>query len=247
MTWLQLALGLAATDAKLIARDRFLAFILAYALVISAAVRFGAPPLAELLLAKYQLDIVPYYPLLSSFIVFTVGSGMVGVVLGFILLEAREARLIDALAVTPLTFDRFLTYRTATPVAVAVLLNPICVVVAGVGLPGPLATIVIAAAGALVAGLMTLSLATFADNKVQAFAVMKIINGVFSLPMVAYFISPPWQYVFGLFPPFWLFKAWWVAADGGLWWPHAVVGIVTNLALVVWLQRRFARAVHHES
>lgn len=248
MTWLEITRGLVVTDFKQIARDRFLAFTLAYSIFLALAVRLGVPRLANLLAQRYAIDIVPYYGLISSFIALTLGASMVGLMLGFLLLEARETRVIEALAVSPVTFDRFLTYRVTMPMVLAVALNPLCAWIGGIGLPGPVPLLALALVGVLFAGLGTLALATFSDNKVQAFAVMKIISGVGMVPVAAYFIDEPLQLFFGVFPPYWVFKAWWVAVDGGsTWWLYAVVGVVTNIVFLCWLRRRFERLLHKGS
>jgi len=245
MTWLGIVRGLVITDAKQIARDRFLLFISFYSLFLALAVRFGVPPLAALLLERYGIDFVPYYGLIASFVALTLGGSMVGLVLGFLLLDARESRVIEALSVTPVTFDRFLSYRIAMPMVLAVALNPLCAVLAGIGLPGPIPMLALSLVGVLFAGQSTLALATFADNKVQAFAIMKMISSAGMIPMAAYFVGEPWQFLFGLFPPYWLFKGWWVAVEGGSsWWLYAGIGVVTNLALLWWMKRRFVRLVH---
>jgi hypothetical protein len=188
------------TDAKRIGRDRFLAFICAYGIILSLVIRFSAAPLSRLLLSRYGIELPAYYPLIASFVALTLGSTMVGIVLGFVLLEARESRVLDMLA--------------------------------------------IGAAGMLFAGICTLALASFADNKVQAFAVMKMISGCSMLPLAAYFVDEPLQYAFGLFPPYWLVKAWWVAVEGGAWGVHLGVGIASNGLLLLWMARRFERTVH---
>ena len=63
--------------------------------------------------------------------------------------------------------------------------------------------------------------------------------------MVAYFIDDPLQVLFGVFPPYWLFKAWWVAVEAGsTWWLYALVGLISNSVLLWWMKRRFERALH---
>ncbi len=248
MTWLEITRGLVVTDVKQISRDRFLGFVLGYSIVLAVAVRFGVPRLAVVLMDQYGIDLVPYYSLISSFVALTMGSGMVGLVLGFLLLEARETRVIEALSVSPVTFERFLSYRVALPMVLALGLNPLCAWIAGIGLPalGPL--LALSVVGVLFAGIATLTLATFADNKIQAFAVMKLVSGTSMVPLAAKFMPEPAQYLCGLFPPYWLFKAWWVAADGGAtWWIYAVVGAITNTLLLKWMKRRFERLVHKGS
>ena len=169
MTWLQISRGLLVTDFKQIARDRFLVFIFAYSIILALGVRLGVPRLSGVLAQRYALDIVPYYGLISSFTALTLGGSMVGLVLGFLLLEARETRVIEALSVSPVTFDRFLTYRVAMPMVLAVGLNPLCAWIGGIGLPSLGPMLALAVVGVLFAGIGTLALATFSDNRVQAF------------------------------------------------------------------------------
>ena len=245
MTWIEIARGLAVTDAKQIARDRFLGFILGYSIFLAIAVRFGVPPLAAWLSNNHEFDLAPHYGLITGFVALTMGASMVGVVLGFLLLEARESRVLEALSVSPVTFDRFLTYRIVGSMAAAAVLNPLCAILAGIGLPafGPM--MVISVVAVLFAGISTLALATFSDNKVQAFAIMKMISGVGLVPMAAYFVAEPLQFLFGFFPPYWLFKAWWVAVEGDpRWWMYTALGLVTNLGLLWWMKSLFERKVH---
>jgi hypothetical protein len=54
-----------------------------------------------------------------------------------------------------------------------------------------------------------------------------------------WFIQSGWNLAFGLLPPYWAAKAFWVASDNGIWWPYVVVGIVYNVAVAVPLFRRF--------
>lgn len=245
MTWLEIARGLVVTDAKYIARDRFVSFVFGYVLFLAFAVRFGVPPLTGVLIERYGVDIQPYYGLIASTVALSIGAGTVGILLGFLLLEARETRIVDAVSVSPLTFDRFLAYRIGVPMVVAMAINPLCAWICGFGQPPVLPMLVISLIAMLFGGLGTLALASFADNKVQAFAVMKIISGLSMLPLAGYFVPEPYQFGFGLFPPYWLFKAWWVAEAGGsLWWLYAAVGAVTNVGFLWWMKRRFERAVH---
>jgi fluoroquinolone transport system permease protein len=244
VSWLTIGRALVSADAKRIARDRFLAFIFGYGVILSLVVRFAAAPLSRVLMDRYGIDLPPHYPLIASFVALTLGSTMVGIVLGFVLLEARESRVLEALAVSPLTFRPYLGYRLGVAMALAVGLNPACAAIAGIGLPSLGAMLAIGAGGMLFAAICTLALATFSDNKVQAFAVMKTISGASMLPLAAYFVDEPLQYLFGLFPPYWLVKAWWVAVAGGPWWVHLTIGLLTNGAMLLWMARRFEAELH---
>jgi hypothetical protein len=40
------------------------------------------------------------------------------------------------------------------------------------------------------------------------------------LPLIPWFIESPWHLAFGVLPPYWAAKAFWVASAGGTWWPY---------------------------
>jgi fluoroquinolone transport system permease protein len=102
---------------------------------------------------------------------------------------------------------------------------------------------------AIVAGLsapiLALVLAIAAPNKVAGFAVVKVMNAVNLLPVVAYFVSRPLQFAAGVFPTYWPMRAVWSAAAGEPYGTHLVIGAVISavaLLLAIWLfDRRLLR------
>ena len=88
-------------------------------------------------------------------------------------------------------------------------------------------------------------IATAAPNKVAGFAVVKVLNAVNLLPLAAYFLPVPLQYVAGVLPTYWPMRALWSAAAGE---PLAVVltlGLIVGASALVaaaWLfDRRLLR------
>jgi fluoroquinolone transport system permease protein len=59
------------------------------------------------------------------------------------------------------------------------------------------------------------------------------------LPCLPWFIDSAWNLAFGVLPPYWAAKAFWVASDHGAWWPYLLVGVIYNLAVARPLFRRF--------
>ncbi len=98
--------------------------------------------------------------------------------------------------------------------------------------------------GAFGAPFMALALAVFADNKVTGFATMKVLNAVQILPLVAYFVPEPRQYLMGFWPTYWPMKIVWLAAEGRPYALPLMIGLVINslaLGLLLW---RFRKIVH---
>jgi fluoroquinolone transport system permease protein len=59
------------------------------------------------------------------------------------------------------------------------------------------------------------------------------------LPCLPWFIDSQWNLAFGVLPPYWAAKTFWVASEHGTWWPYLVAGTVYNLAVAWLLFRRF--------
>ena len=119
----------------------------------------------------------PYYALIAGGFLMT-APGIVGMVIGFLLLDERDARTLAALRVTPLSMRRYLAYRVTLPLLVGTLSTLIGYPLIGIS-PLPLSALVpIAMVAGLAAPLLALVLAIAAPNKVAGFAVVKVLNGV---------------------------------------------------------------------
>jgi len=252
MQMTQLAPTLGRNDVKLIGRDRFLIFMFAFAVIIAVVLRFSLPPLDRYLAetgvlpnATIALRLADFYPMLVAFFALFEGALLVGSVFGFMLLDEKDDHTITAMLVTPVSLEQYLLYRVGLPVVLAFFIVLSMVLFIGQALL-PLGHLVLLAAGAaLTAPIVALFFATFAENKVQGFALSKFggIAGWFILG--GWFVPEPWQWLFGLFPPFWVSKAYWMALEGrALWWVVLLVGVVLQAGLMFLLMRRFDQVAH---
>ena len=79
-----------------------------------------------------------------------------------------------------------------------------------------------------------------ASNKIQGIAMIRALGMLIAgLPCLPWFIDSAWNLAFGVLPPYWAAKAFWVASDHGMWWPYLVVGVVYNLIIAWLLLQRF--------
>jgi fluoroquinolone transport system permease protein len=243
MNGLSIFFKLAPVDWKNVRRDSLLMWIPVIPLLLALLIRWGAAPLTEALLRTTGFDLTPWYPLIMASFVITL-PGLIGTVTGFLLLDERDDGVLDALLVTPVSARAYVGYRVATPLVAGFVMTvasyPIC------GLtPLPWIDLVAAALlGGFGAPFMALYLASFADNKVTGFAMMKLMNAVQILPLLAYFVPPPAQFLFGLIPSYWPMKMVWQSAAGLSYGPYLVSGLAVNIAAVGLLVRRFDRIVH---
>jgi fluoroquinolone transport system permease protein len=218
-------------DSRLVWRDPLLAWVLLLPLGLAALFRVLIPRVAEALSAAVGFDLVPYYPLIMGGYVMT-APGIVGMVIGFLLLDERDARTLSALRVTPLSMRRYLAYRVTLPLlagtATTLIGYPL------IGLTGlPMMTLVpIAAVAALSAPSLALVLAIAAPNKVAGFAVVKLLNTINLLPIVAFFVPPPLQYIAGVLPAFWPMRALWSAGAGEPFVRYLFVGSIVGATAI---------------
>ncbi len=236
-------LAFGANDARNVRRDSMLLTFLLAPLLAVVVLRLAVPLVAAYLDRRYGFDLTPYYPLLLSLFVLGLPGGF-GSLAGFMILDERDDDTLTALRVTPASMSGYATYRISTAITLSFLYTLGCISLTGLA-PGSLLPALIPAAllAGLFSPLVASVLATLANNKVEGLALGKAF-GVFILgPLAAYFINPAWQLLFGILPTYWPAKAFWVAAEGGNYWPYILVGVLYHLLLLVLLLRGFKNRV----
>ena len=244
MTTLQALRVLGPVDLRSVARDSLLVWFLALPIALGLLVRFGFAPVDAWSRAEFSIPLEPYAPLLASYIVLWMPPMIVGFVVGFLLLDERDDGVLDALLVTPVSTAALVAYRVAVPLAAGFVITLLTYPLLGFT-PLPFVDLAAATAlGSFAAPFMALYLASFADNKVSGFAMVKLMNAVQILPLAAFFVEQPAQLAFGLIPTYWPMKMIWLAADHQPYGAYLVTGMVVNVAAVGLLLRRFDRVVH---
>jgi hypothetical protein len=191
------------SEAKSTVRDEILLIITCVPIFLSLLVRFGEPPLRILLieyvdLSRHHLTILAVLASMTPI--------MFGWLIGFKLLDDRDEHTLSAIAVTPLTKQGYIIYRTVLVLALSAFLNTTLLPLTGLtGITlGRLIPISIMAA--FEAPIMALVLAAFAGNKVEGLAVAKFM-GIFSaVPVLPLYIDSPFVYIAGIIPFFWVGK-----------------------------------------
>ncbi len=231
-------------DLRNVRRDPMLVWLTLFPIFIAAVFRWGMPPLTMALQDRYSFDIVPYYPLLLSFLVVTMPA-IVGAIIGFLLLDQRDDLTLTALQVTPLTLRGYLLYRAFAPMVVSAAMTIATLPLTDLVSAGFGALVLYAAVAAPLAPILALFVASLAANKVQGFALMKA-SGVFSWPVViAWFMPQPWQLLMGIVPHYWIAKVVWaIESGGGGCWIFVLVCAVYQGLLLAAFMRRFEKVTH---
>ena len=227
------ALGL--NDLRNVRRDQLLGWMMLVPLLYGIMIRWLVP----LITANIAFDLEPYYPVILGFFGL-MAPILFGMVIGFLLLDERDDGTLLAMRVSPLSLGSYLFYKLFMPSVLSIFMTVAVYAIAGL-MPLDLNAVLPAAlVAALEAPLWALLLATFANNKVQGFALLKGGAGVFLvLPIGAYFIGYPWQMVFWIFPPYWPVKVYWQLVAGAPAWPYVLGGILFHMILLAVLLRAY--------
>jgi fluoroquinolone transport system permease protein len=231
-------------DSRLLWRDPLLGWILALPIGLALLLKPLISRVQEALLAGMGFDLTPYHPLVMGGYLMT-APGMVGMVIGFLFLDERDARTLTALRTTPLSMRQYLAYRVAVPLLLGTASTLIGYPLTGLTPLGLSSLLPIALVAGFSAPILALVLAIAAPNKVAGFAVVKVLNSLNLLPIVAYFVPRPLQFIAGVFPPYWPMRALWSVAAGESHGAYLVIGtVISGLALLLaaWLfDRRLLR------
>ncbi|RDH75224.1 ABC transporter permease [Mycolicibacterium moriokaense] len=222
-------------------RDPLLVMIVLAPVIWTSGVAWLTPVFTEMLARRYGFDLVPYYPLvLTAFLVLT-SVIIVGGLGAFLVLDEVDAGTLAALRVTPVPLRDYFSYRAGTVIAITTVYVLATTYFSGLLAPGMLpALLPIGVLSGLCAVVCLLLIVSVANNKIQGLAMVRGIGMLIAgLPCLPWFIDSAWNLAFGVLPPYWPAKAFWVASAHGTWWPYVAVGAVYNVALAWLLFRRF--------
>ena len=222
-------------------RDPLLWMIVVAPVTWTVGVVVLVPMFTEMLSQRYGFDLVPYYPLvLTAFLLLTsiVITGAIG---AFLVLDEVDAGTLTVLRVTPVPLSTLFVYRAGTVMVVTTIYVIATLSFSGILEPGLVpALIPIGLLAGLSAIVTLLLIVSVASNKIQGIAMVRALGMLIAgLPCLPWFIDSAWNLAFGVLPPYWAAKAFWVASDHGTWWPYLIVGVVYNLAVAWPLFRRF--------
>lgn len=232
--------ALAGNDLRNGYRDSLVVGIALLPWLLVLLVRIMVPGMTRWLAQAHAFDLTPYYPLILSLLFLINIPLYFGAVTGFLILDERDERTLLALRVTPLPMKSYAAYRAVAAVVLGWLYIAITAPLSGL-LPLRLlpAFLMIALPAALLGPALGLFMALIAGNKVEGFAVVKALGVLIVGPLAAYFVGPPWQWIFGALPTYWPARAAWLALAGQGYGPHLAVGLLYFAVILVLLVRRF--------
>jgi fluoroquinolone transport system permease protein len=222
-------------------RDPLLVMIVLAPVIWTSAVALLTPRAADMLAERQGFDLVPYYPaILTAFLLLT-SIIIAGALAAFLVLDEVDAGTLTALRVTPVKLSVFFAYRAVTVIVVTTVYVITTLSFSGILQPGLTGALIpIGLLAGLSAVVTLLLIVAMAGNKIQGLAAVRGLGMLIAgLPCLPFFIDSAWNLAFGVLPPYWAAKAFWVAVDHGTWWPYLLAGFVYNGAVAWPLFRRF--------
>jgi fluoroquinolone transport system permease protein len=222
-------------------RDPLLVMIVLAPAIWTTGVVILVPRFTELVLERYDFDLVSYYPLILTALLLLTSIVIAGALAAFLVLDEVDAGTLTALRVTPVPLSTFFAYRAGTVMAVTTVYVVATLSFSGLLEAGLIPTLIpIGLLAGLSAVVTLLLIVAVASNKIQGIAMVRALGMLIAgLPCLPWFIDSAWSLAFGVLPPYWAAKAFWVASDHGTWWPYLLVGVVYNLAVAWPLFHRF--------
>jgi fluoroquinolone transport system permease protein len=222
-------------------RDPLLISIILAPVIWTTGVAVLTPRATVMLARRNGFDLVPYYPLIMTALLLLTSIIVAGALAAFLVLDEVDGRTLTALQVTPVPLATFFAYRAATVLAVTTIYVMTTLPLSGLLRPHLMPALVPIGLLAGVSAVVTLLLIiAMASNKIQGLAMVRGLGMLIAgLPCLPWFIHSRWNLAFGVLPPYWVAKAFWIASDQGMWWPYLLAGFGYNLVVAWLLFRRF--------
>jgi fluoroquinolone transport system permease protein len=230
-------------DARVIYRDRFMLGMLVYPLVLAVALRFVVPLVSFDDLALYLAPL----PVLFA-------AMLLGMILGFSLIEERENRTWLLLRVLPIGQRTLFLYLLAVSAGLSLPISLAAALIYGMPVADLSFFVAMSAIAGLLAPLSMLSMGALASNKIEGLALSKIVSSAAWFPALAFFLTPAWQLTIAWNPYYWIYLGLLRAYAGperihdlAIYWPDygkltlAVAPAVLCVALSLVLARVYRR------
>ena len=238
-------------DYKLVKRDMFLWFMFVFIIYIGMTLRYLTPWINERFMEQGILpnkttshEFSHYYVLIiSHFVIFT--GGQIGsFISSLLILGERESGTFKALLISPLNPQKYLDYRLILSTLMGFSFILFMFYTINILVLDFLTMLLISLASSLISPMFMLFLLVISKTKVQLFSYGKFISLGGLVVIVSWWMSEPIQYLFGLFPPYWMSKAYWTAVKGdGLWLLYLGIGIIYHLGVILYLRSLFLRKI----
>ncbi len=214
---------------------------------------FGAPAFIYFLgwFVKKLVVWLPDYNIPGLFPLFTAGGIIItpvifSFVIGFVLIDEKESKVLQAIRITPLPWQTFLTYRISFAVVVSLFYGFLAIPLMNLSYIPVQYLIPLIILAALETPVYALVMGIWAKNKAEGMAFGKALGLLSELPMVAYFIKSPIKYAFVLLPSFYPVWAFVLLSQKNTLTGiiFLAVGFIYHVSLIWFLVHKFNKKIY---
>ncbi len=228
---------------RLLLSDTILIAILIGPLIMGVAFRLGTPLLDTLLIQTLDFTLEPYLKHIDFFLLYMTAM-MLGMLLGFFMLEERDEGVIQYYSITPMTGNTYLISRITLPGISVLIYIGIHFLLFTQASYTAIEVLFLSMFLVLQYLLTAMLLLGLAGNKLEGLVVSKML-GLILLPYgIAAFTDGPIRFVFSIFPSFYIGLA--HSEQPPLSYTLLVVlGMIVTIGLIVFMKKRFFAKLYH--
>ncbi|MFA9458894.1 ABC transporter permease [Halalkalibacter sp. AB-rgal2] len=237
-------------DIRSTIRDPLMLLVFTIPFLMYMLVTFGLPYIDQQIVQFSHFQLMDHRVFIIAMIM-TMVPMMVGMLTGYLLLDEKDDGILQYMEITPLKKAGYIWYRISLPAFLSFMITMVmgCVLLfrESVHWSTFVAAVVVVS---LLGPVITMYLASFAQNKVEGIAYTKLINLVMIAPLVPYLFDGWWTWISYVIPLTWGVEAFSVAMNGnGTVNSMNVVFLITGGGAVTlgWLYvlyLKFQRSVH---
>lgn len=226
-------------DLKNITRDTMLFFILVSPFFIGIAFKILIPWVTIMLKQNLDFNLVDHYHFIMAFIIMLIPL-MLGMMIGFVILEDRDQGILSYFAVTPLSKFNYLAYRLIISIVVSFIFSLFIIYFLRIIEIKIFMFIPIIFIASMEAPIMSIFIAAFADNKVEGFAFSKGAGILFAAPLAGYLLKTRWSILIGIFPTYWVSEAFLAVYKGlSYYFFNIAGGIIIHFIFIILLLNKY--------
>lgn len=224
-------------DLKKIFRDKTLLLFLFTPVFLILFVRFFVPYITSV----YPV-IEDYHKLIMMFASAQTAI-MFGFISSFIILDEKDENVLQVIRILPITSSYFIFFRLIFAALFSFAGALTMILFSGISYPGLSYAFLLSLQYALTAPLITLIVATYANNKIEGMAFFKGVDLLLVVPVLSFFIESWAKYFFGIVPVFWTFHSYDQALTGTNFVAYYGIGCVVYLLVISFLVSQFRKKV----
>jgi len=194
-------LTLSIADLKSTFREPLFRILIFFPFASFAMVRWGYP-----VLLYYFPPIEPYSQVILMWACLQ-SATMFGFIYGFIFLEEKEENLWQVMQILPVSGFKLVTSRLLVGLIITTAVNFTLIHWGGIGSYPVWKEIIVSIHFSFAAPFIALFIGSFAKNKIEGLAQVKVINILVIIPAVIYFLPYKASYITAIIPTFWSFRS----------------------------------------